>query len=165
MKIWKIYSIIVVGVVMSYGCQTDVLYEHNIPINCNGWNVEDTLVYSVNIQDTTQRYDISVNVRHRDIYEFMNLYVNVITQMPNNQVKQEVISLPLADDGGQWYGSCTGDICFQRVFIMKKATFSIPGVYTFRINQEMRTEELDDIFDMGLRIEKSQKKIYKKDEE
>lgn len=165
MRLWAIYSVIILGIVITYGCQTDVVYERNIPINCDGWDVQDTLVYAIDIQDTAQRYDISVNIRHRDIYDFTNLYINVVTQMPNGQVKQEVISLPLADDAGHWYGSCTGDICFQRVYIMKKAVFSTPGTYTFRINQEMRTEELEDVFDMGLRIEKSKTKIYQKDEE
>jgi gliding motility-associated lipoprotein GldH len=134
-----------------------VVFEKNLPINCDGWRLDDSLVYEVKIDDIQQKYDLSINVRHRDIYEFMNLYVNIITRMPNNSIKKEIISLPLCDDGGKWYGNCSGDVCFQRMYLMKNVVFPIAGVYTFRINQEMRTEELRNLFDIGLRVEKSKK--------
>lgn len=143
------------------GCENEVLYDYNQPINCYGWKLGDTLVYEVKIKDIDKKYDISLNIRHRDVYEFMNIYLNIITLLPDNSVKQGVISVPLCDDGGQWYGRCTGDICFQRLYIMKKIVFPVPGKYIFKINHEMRVNELCNLFDLGVRVEQSKKKLYK----
>lgn len=152
------FTILVVLSLILTGCQTEMIFEKNQPINCYGWKINDTIVFDVKIEDIHQKYDLSLNVRHRDVYEFMNLYLNVITLLPNNELKKEVISLPLCDDGGKWYGNCTGDVCFQRIYIMRKVAFPIAGTYSFRINQEMRTEELENLFDLGLRVEKSKKR-------
>lgn len=153
-----LYWVIMIGCISTMtSCRNEVVYEKNQPINCDGWKINDTLVYQVTINDIQQKYDLSINVRHRDVYEFTNVYLNIITIMPHKAVKKEVISLPLCDDGGKWYGNCTGDICFQRVYLMRKVIFPAAGIYEFRINQEMRTEELANLFDIGLRVEKSTK--------
>jgi gliding motility-associated lipoprotein GldH len=153
----------IVVIVTLQGCASNVVFEQNNPVNCHGWKMTDTLLYEVTVEDIQQKYDLSINIRHRDVYEFMNVYLNIETQMPNNRIKKEVISVPLCDDGGKWYGNCSGDICFQRVFLMKKLIFPATGKYVFRINQEMRTEELPNILDVGVRLEKSIKKVMKED--
>jgi gliding motility-associated lipoprotein GldH len=94
-------------------CQTDVVYEKSIPVSAYGWKMTDTLKYNLEIEDSAQRYDLSLSVRHRDIYDYTNLYVKVITQLPNGEIKSEVVSLPLCDEGGKWLGKCAGDICFS----------------------------------------------------
>jgi len=148
-----------------YSCQSDVVFEKNIPINTYNWEVTDTLKFEVDVEDTSSKYDLSLNVRHRDIYDFMNLYVKIITILPNGEKKNEVVSLPLCDDGGKWLGKCSGDICFSRIILMRKIIFPQKGNYQFLINQEMRQENLKNILDLGLRLEKSKKKVYKEEDE
>lgn len=141
-------------------CQYNSLYEENIPVNAYDWATTDTLKYEINIDDTLAKYDLSVNVRHRDIYDFTNLYIKIMTQFPSGESKSEVISLPLCDDAGKWLGKCSGDICFNRIYLMRKLKFQQKGKYTFHINQEMRQDHLKNILDLGLKLEKSQQKIY-----
>jgi gliding motility-associated lipoprotein GldH len=147
------------------GCQSDVLYEQNIPVNAFDWEVSDTLKYEINIDDTTEKYDLSVNIRHRDIYDYTNLYLKIQTMHPTGEVISQVISLPLSDEEGKWLGKCSGDICFNRVYLMKKIMFKSKGKYKFYINQEMRQDHLKNILDIGLKIEKSKQKKYSEVEE
>lgn len=148
-----------------YGCQTGVLFEKNIPVNTFGWNLTDTLNYEVVIPDTLQKYDLSISLRHRDIYNYTNLYLTIITQLPTGEVKRELVSLPLCDEGGKWLGKCSGDVCYAHILLMKKIIFPRTGHYKFKIVHEMRQTELKNILDIGLRIEKSKKKIYTQDDE
>ncbi len=98
--------------------------------------------YEVVIDDTIEKYDFSVNVRHRDIYDFTNLYIKILTKFPNGESKTEVISLPLSDESGKWLGKCSGDVCFNRIYLMKKLRFQQKGTYKFYINQEMRHDRM-----------------------
>jgi gliding motility-associated lipoprotein GldH len=43
---------------------------------------------------------------------------------------------------------------------MRKFVFSEKGTYQFRVSHEMRMDELKGIFDLGLRLEKSKKRIH-----
>lgn len=147
------------------GCDTSVVYEKSIPVNTYGWRMTDSLHYEIDIQDSSQRYDLSVAIRHRDVYDYTNLYVKIITILPNGEVKSEVVSLPLCDESGKWMGKCAGDICFSRILILKRTYFPIKGTYRFYIIHEMRQEKLKNILDMSLRLEKSPPKIYTEDEE
>ena len=125
----------------------------------------DTLEYKIEVKDISKYYNLSMNVRHRDVFNFMNFYIKIITITPSKTIKEDVVSIPLADDGGTWIGKCSGDICFYRTTILKKFKFDEPGTYIFKINQEKRVESLENITDIGLRVEESPKKIYKEDEE
>lgn len=158
------YSLILIGYLM-LGCNTDVVYEKNLPVNAFGWNMADTLRYAISISDTAQRYDLSVALRHTDAFDYTNIYIKVISLIPNGEVKSEVISLPLCDETGKWLGKCSGDICFSRILLLKRTYFPIKGDYQFYIVHEMRQEKLKNILDLGLRLEKSPKKIYAEDEE
>jgi gliding motility-associated lipoprotein GldH len=147
------------------GCDTDVVYEKSNPVNTYGWHMTDSLRYIVNIDDSMQRFDLSLGVRHRDIYDYTNLYVKVITKLPTGEVKSEVISLPLCDESGKWLGKCAGDICFARILLLKRTYFPIKGSYAFYVMHEMRQDKLKNILDISLRLEKSAKKVYSQDEE
>jgi gliding motility-associated lipoprotein GldH len=157
MKYWMLW---ILGVSVIFGCDTDIVYEKNLPVNYGGWDIQDTLVYDCEVPDSNSQFDLSINIRHRDIFQYMNVYLNVLTILPSGTVKSQTISIPLCDDAGKWLGKCSGDICFQRVFIMRKFVFSEKGTYQFRVSHEMRMDELKDIFDLGLRLEKSKKRIH-----
>ncbi len=149
---------------LSIGCERNSYFDKNIPIDCFGWKMTDTLLYVVDINDVNQKYDLSINIRHRDIYEFMNIYLNLETILPNGEIKKEIVSIPLCDESGVWQGKCSGDICYQRVYLMKRILFPVKGKYLFKLNHEMRIEKLKNIFDVGLRIDHSVKKVYKENE-
>ena len=155
-RLFFLLSIISLG----SACQTDVVYENTIPINVYGWNMADTLKFNLKIEDSAERYDLSLSVRHRDIYDYTNLYVKVISRLPNGEIKSEVVSLPLCDEAGKWLGKCAGDICFSRILLMKRTYYPIKGEYQFYVIHEMRQEKLRNLLDIGLRLEKSIKKVY-----
>ena len=157
--------LVFIGLSILIGCDTDVIYEKSIPVSAFGWQMDDSLKYVVDIHDSAQRYDLSLSVRHRDVYDYTNLYVKVFTKLPTGEVKSEVVSLPLCDESGKWLGKCAGDICFSRILLLKRTYFPVKGEYIFYVKHEMRQDKLKNVLDLGLRIEKSAKKVYTEDEE
>ncbi|MBP7477996.1 MAG: gliding motility lipoprotein GldH [Chitinophagales bacterium] len=139
-------------------CNRDRLYETNIDIPSKGWDYRDSLKFEVTIPDSLTHYNFILNIRHRDVYEWQNLYVKLHTIFPDKSMETKEINLPLCDDAGAWYGDCTGDICFARVFIKERRRFPMTGKYTFILEQDMRTNPLQNVFAMGMRIEESAKK-------
>lgn len=150
-----LFYLIIALVFSLSSCQEELVYDVNIPVRVHGWDLNDTIKFEAEIMDTVEAYDLSLNIRHRDVYEYMNLYIKVNSTLPSGIQKTEVISLPLCDDAGKWFGKCAGDICFQRVGLMRRVKFPEKGTYKFAINHEMRIKEIPDILDLGLRIEKS----------
>ena len=83
-----------------------------------------------------------------------NLFLFVTTTSPNGSTLRDTFECYLADERGKWTGSGWGDI-YDNQFIYKgNIRFPVSGVYTFEYVQAMRTDKLDYISDIGLRIEK-----------
>jgi gliding motility-associated lipoprotein GldH len=83
-----------------------------------------------------------------------NLHLIVNTTSPNGSELKERFECYLADDRGKWIGSGWGDIYDNQFIYKKNIRFPISGTYIFKYTQAMRTDNLEYISDIGLRIEK-----------
>lgn len=135
-------------------CDDNRVYEKNVAIDNQEWFYDDAKSFEVEVTDTTQLYNLMVNIRHSNFYEWSNLWVVVETQSPDSTKMETKVNLPLAEATGKWYGNCSGDICTASVPIQESAKFPKTGIYTFTISQHMRVDPLPNIMDVGLRIEK-----------
>jgi gliding motility-associated lipoprotein GldH len=136
-------------------CDPKRLYETNTPIADQKWSYNDVKTYTVDVTDTTTRYNIYINIRHSFQFDWRNLYVQVGTQLPDGKKLEKRVNLPLCEPDGKWYGSCMGDNCDIPVMIQHDAIFPMVGRYTFTIRQDMRANPLDKIKSVGLRVEKA----------
>jgi gliding motility-associated lipoprotein GldH len=85
MKYWMLW---ILGVSVIFGCDTDIVYEKNLPVNYGGWGIQDTLVYDCEVPDSNSQFDLSINIRHRDIFQYMNVYLNVLTILPSGTCQE-----------------------------------------------------------------------------
>lgn len=125
-------------------------FEDNKQLSEKGWQYEDIVSFEVPIDDTEKLYNIYLNLRHTDKFEFANAWVFVKTIFPDGTSKEAPVSLPLADDSGKWYGTGGGDIISTEILIQEYAQLPQKGTYTFEISQHMRVNPLNDILDLGL---------------
>src|SRR5690606_25072313 len=119
-------------------CSPNRIYEKNIKIPDNVWNLDFKTNYEVDITDTNLIYHISVNVRHTNFFMFNNMWIMVYTTFPDGTTISKRVELPLADKDGKWYGSCIGDICDANVTIQQRAYFNQIGIHKFTFEQIMR---------------------------
>ncbi|MFP4025373.1 MAG: gliding motility lipoprotein GldH [Thiohalospira sp.] len=138
-----------------FSCDPNQVYENNKPIADYKWDMNDTIVFEVSINDTTNAHNIYFNVRNTSKYQMQNLYVFIHTIAPNGMTLTDTFECYLADDKGRWTGSGWGDLYDNQFIYKKNIRFPVSGKYTFKYTQGMRTETLQYISDVGIRIEKA----------
>lgn len=118
------------------------------------WAATVEPVASFDIQDTTSLYNIYVVLRHTDAYRYNNIWVNVITQSPNDSPKTQLLNIALADNTKGWLGNGMDDIYDRRARITREPIVLKKGVYTFKLKQAMREDPLAYVLSAGIRVEK-----------
>ncbi|MBR3565069.1 MAG: gliding motility lipoprotein GldH [Paludibacteraceae bacterium] len=144
-KIIKYISLSVIAVAM-LSCSQKIAYSQYQTIADSRWNDSDTLVYHVNIDDTTTAYDVIIDVRHTINYQYQNLWLFV---------NSDTIDFYLANSRGEWLGNGVGELREMPVLYKSNMRFDSCGVYDYKIVQAMRNKELKGIKEVGLIVEKS----------
>jgi gliding motility-associated lipoprotein GldH len=135
-------------------CDSNRIYESNVNLPDHCWNRNNPLVFNAEIADTISAHNIYVNIRNGGQYQYSNLYLFIKTISPSGQWIRDTVEFVLANERGKWLGSGLGDIYSLQIPYKRNIRFPYPGLYSFELEQAMRTEELHDVFDIGLRIEK-----------
>lgn len=141
-------------VVMLLSCDPNQVFEQNREIEDFAWHKDSIIKFEVNISDTINPHNIYVNIRNTSRYEMQNLFLFIKTTSPNGYELCDTFECYLADERGKWTGSGWGDIYDNQFIYKKNIRFPVSGVYTFKYLQAMRTDELEYISDIGLKIEK-----------
>ncbi|MBC7864242.1 MAG: gliding motility lipoprotein GldH [Bacteroidia bacterium] len=121
-----------------------------------GWAKDNRISFDVNIDDTISRYNVYVNVRQGDVYQFRNLFVFLVTEYPDGRKVKDTLECLLADDKNQWMGEGAGDLWDNTIPFKGNAKFPVKGKYKFTYEQAMRVDPLPMIKDMGLTIDKAE---------
>lgn len=138
-------------------CQSIDLYERTQAIPHHQWSNSFKPQFTFTIKDTSSPYQVYIILRHNDLYNYNNIWVNLYTKAPGDTVQKVQYELPLASKEKGWLGSAMDDIYEQRIAITpgnQKLYFKKPGTYTFTIEQIMREDPLANVMDVGLRLEK-----------
>jgi len=118
------------------------------------WSRSDTVVFNVKIEDNSQPYDVSVELRHNDDYPFSNIYLFVDYKTPDGESHTDTLKdEAMADIYGKWKGKGLSlynrSISWQPVIL-----FPDTGTYVYSICQGMRIDPLKGISDIGLKVSK-----------
>ncbi|MBD0276378.1 MAG: gliding motility lipoprotein GldH [Flavisolibacter sp.] len=141
-------------------CQTIDLYEKVVPIPKHEWHSSFKPTFKFVIKDTTVPYQLYIILRHNEKYNYNNIWLNVYTLLPGSRepVKAQY-ELPLATNDRGWLGTGMDDLYEHRIALTppnEKFFFSHPGEYAFTLEQIMREDPLENVMNVGLRIEKKQ---------
>ncbi len=137
-----------------FSCDTSRVYDKNLQIAEKGWHYDEPLTFTVSIQDTTESYNLFINVRHTDMYAYNNLLMQLRTIFPDSTQQNDNLNVVLSENSGRWTGSCVDNVCYNSVLIRPAFTFPQSGTYTFILTQDMRVNPVTEIMDVGVRIEK-----------
>lgn len=136
-------------------CGPAYLYNEDYDIPGGEWTYGDQLEFSFDIEDTTQIYNLWLEIEHSTDYKYQNLYTRVHTSFPSGESLQEPLSLELSDKLGRWYGDCGSSDCTLRVPIQQGAFFNEAGTYQITLEQYMRQDPVRGIRNIGFLVEKT----------
>jgi gliding motility-associated lipoprotein GldH len=141
-------------------CTTVDLYEKSVSIPGHSWKSSYKPYFTFTVKDTSSPYQLFLVLRHNDKYSFNNIYINLYTKQPGADTTQMGrYDLRLATDNEGWLASGMDDIYEHRIPLTPvggQFYFKKTGDYTFSIEQIMRENPLNNVLNVGLRIEKKQ---------
>ena len=144
---------------MLNSCTQLSLFERSYPIPGHRWESKFTPYFDCTIKDTASRYDVSLILRHRDLYRYNNIWLNITVTDPNQKTYSFVTEKQLGTNENGWLGSGMDDIYEHRISLTQELvtqgiSFRKPGRYRFQIKQIMREDPLEYVMNVGIRLEK-----------
>ncbi|NUY80225.1 gliding motility lipoprotein GldH [Flavobacterium sp. MAH-1] len=125
----------------------------------NGWQKDTVVSFDLPELDPLKTYNLFVNVRDNDKYQFNNLFLIVSMEQPKGVVKVDTLEYEMADAEGNLLGEGFSDIKENKLFYKENMRFP-KGKYKINIRQAVRqngkvsgVEKLDGITEVGFRIE------------
>ena len=67
---------------------------------------------------------------------------------------EDKLEITLADPSGRWLGEGFGGLKTVETLFRENVFFPVSGNYTIRVKQGMRENKLEEISDIGVRVEK-----------
>ena len=148
-------SLILVGILTLLSCDGNRIYESHIdPSGHLEWNRGDTLVFDIEIIDTSIKYNQFIDFRHAVGYAFSACSLDIIETDPNGEVVQYGVVLEVADTKS-YKGECMGDICDLETTWLENRTFTIPGTYQYKVSHRMTDDLLHMVMEVGMMLDES----------
>jgi gliding motility-associated lipoprotein GldH len=148
------WAVVLIMPVAFFACDSARVYEVYKPIDQSGWDKDSSIVFQFEIDDTIRNYNLSINVRNQNQYQYSNLWLFIDIMAPNQTSLLDTFEVQLARPDGKWLGNGIGNLHDHQSPYKKNVFFPVKGTYYIRMNQGMRDKQLSGINDIGLRVEK-----------
>jgi gliding motility-associated lipoprotein GldH len=133
-------------------CESGYVFDGNLALPGHEWNWRDRANFEVDIQDTTRLYDLYVNARISESYPYSNLFVLLHQVAPSGDSSTARIDLVLFEPDGKPLGLRRGTIYEYQIKAVSGKTFDQAGRYTYGLEQNMRTNTIKGVLDIGLSV-------------
>jgi gliding motility-associated lipoprotein GldH len=146
----------IIVVLFLLGCDSDRVFEENIPINENTWKAYQEISFQFTIPDSTATYDIYCNLRNTPKYPNHNIYIRyILKDSIGTKLEGELKNFILFDPkSGAPYGkSGLGDLFDHQNLLLEEYKFPFAGTYSIALEQLMRYENLPEVNSTGIRVE------------
>ncbi len=155
------YLVILIAVITLVACDSKhVLDEYKtIP---NTWKRDAIIDFNFRAPDTIATYNLFVNVRNNNAYEFSNLFLIIDLTSPSNNKTIDTLEYEMTTPRGEWLGTGFSEIKENKLWYKERFHFNEEGEYKVNITHAIRKNgdangvtELKGITDVGFRIEKN----------
>lgn len=137
------------------------VYEQYNDFESRYWLVQDKPQFEFSIPDASIKYTLYADVRNSVSYPWSRFFMNYsLMDSAGTELKKDLVSEFLFDaKSGKPLGkSGLGDIYDHEVVLLKDYQFAKAGKYKMSFEQQMRTDTLQGILAVGLRVEKIEAK-------
>lgn len=128
------------------------------------WGENEVLKFTLPQLDSLKKYNLFLNVRNTNDYEFNNIFLIVSMNFPHGKTITDTLEYRMANPDGSWMGYGIGNIKENKLWYKEGVQFSEEGNYIISIGQAMRNngavegvKKLDGITDVGFTVEETPK--------
>lgn len=152
---WILLNFVIISIA---ACDSNRVFDEYHHFRDARWNRYELAEFSFSVQDTKNPHNFFLSLRNSTDYEYSNLYLFMKTYLPDSTYTVDTIECLLADSKGKWYGKGMGKTKESRILLRNDLVFPQAGRYVVKFEQAMRVEDLIGIEDIGVRVEKTNKK-------
>lgn len=146
-------------------CDSNKVYDEykSVP---NQWHKDSIISFTLTPPDTLKPYNLYINIRNNNDYQFSNLFLITELNHPNGRVMKDTIEYKMAAPNGELLGKGFSDIKESKLWYKGHESdfiFEESGEYTINIQHAMRQNgqvkgvvNLEGVTDIGFRIEQKQ---------
>jgi len=127
----------------------------------NTWKKGDLITFSFKAPDTTNVYNLFLNIRNNNEYEFSNLFLIINFESSNNTKTIDTLEYEMTTPRGEWLGTGFSEVKENKLWFKEQFRFTENGNYNLTIEHAIRkngdtggVSELKGISEVGFRIEK-----------
>jgi gliding motility-associated lipoprotein GldH len=137
-------------------CQEQAMYEKVYSFEGSTWTQKVKPSFSVEIKDVDKEYDFILTLRTTTDYDFNNLWIFLNTVTPSGSRAREPFEIKISNPDGSWAGKKTGTIV-EFPLNFKRRKMPEKGTYTFILEQGITSSSINEVLDIGLRVEEVKK--------
>jgi gliding motility-associated lipoprotein GldH len=150
----------ILSVILFISCDGNRVFDEYTTVG-KSWDKNTSFTFKFQQPDSTNNYDLFVNVRNTNEYEFRNLFLIVNMNFPNGNVVSDTLEYEMAAPNGEWLGKGFMATKESKLWYKPNVRFPYKGMYEVSIQQAMRkinepngVQSLKGISEVGFRIEK-----------
>ena len=153
--------LVILGLVIS-SCDSNRIFDEYKTVP-NQWHKDSIIEFEITPPDSTNAYNLFVNLRNTSEYKYSNLFLIVEMNFPNGKKVKDTLEYQMAKPSGEFLGTGFSDVKENKLWYKEGVVFNESGNYLVSIQHAMRAngqvdgvENLEGITDVGFRIEKLQ---------
>lgn len=158
--------LVVISCFLFTSCDSNAVFDKykSVP---SQWHKDSVASFNFTGPDTTNNYDLYINLRNTDAYKFSNLFLIVELNYPNGKVVKDTLEYKMTAPNGELLGTGFTDLKENKLWFRgykEPFKFNEEGDYSVNIQHAMRNngdvdgvENLEGITDIGFRVEQAQK--------
>lgn len=135
-------------------CGPKVVYETNINISDTGWHKDSVAVFKSEVTELNRDYHLLLQPNVNMDYAYNNIWFFIDAISPSGHIQRDTVSCYLSAVDGEMYGNkqwFSDDYISVQPYKLN-IRFPEKGVYTYRIAQGMRDENIMGLNSIGLKI-------------
>lgn len=133
-------------------CSEQPLYEKVVSFDGKKWKQDVMPVFKVKIDNVDVNYNFTINLRTTTDYKYSNLWIFLKTETPDGMVERKPFQIMIANPDGSWIGNKTGTVV-ETPLTFRQRKLPLKGQYTFTIEQGITQSDVDEVLDIGFRVE------------
>jgi gliding motility-associated lipoprotein GldH len=154
---YLIFSFLLIQSILFTSCDSRVVFSGSENMDNNTWNLMNPATFLVDVRDTINSNNVFFSIRTGSGYPFRNIWLFISTTSPDGRTIGDTVQYFLIDERGNRFGKGFGDIREVSLPYKSNVYFPVQGPYRFTIQHGMRAEDLEGVYDFGLRVEKIKK--------
>ncbi|MBT8304121.1 MAG: gliding motility lipoprotein GldH [Bacteroidia bacterium] len=156
----RFFIFLIIPITMMISCDSNRIFDQyrSIP---DKWHKDSIVTFEIAPPDSLNKYDLFVNLRNTNDYEFSNLFLIVEMNFPNGKVIKDTLEYQMTEPSGKFLGEGFSDLKENKLWYKEGVVFNESGDYKVSIQHAMRVngevngvENLEGITEVGFRVEK-----------